>query len=435
MLNKILKFFLVVFIVSCLPKFVYADSLSPEENQIRVNVSAEKNSQLQLLKKIVNINSNTTNVKGVRKVGEILRAQLQQLGFKTYWINEPRDMNRAGTLIAEHNGKNKNRILLIGHLDTVFPKQSKFQSFKQRGNIITGPGVIDAKGGDVILISALKALKKSHVLDDASITVVLTGDEEDSGKPTNISRKPLYDVAHKSKLALDFEWGISLDTGTIARRGVSSWSITTQGNEAHSAGIFEKNAGYGAIFELARILNTMRTKLSDEKYLTFNPGISLGGSDISFDANNSTANVVGKKNVIAKTAVAKGDLRFLTEKQQKSAQEKMLAIVKQHLPGTNATIEFKNGIPAMPPSRSNLWLLKKFSAVNKDLGYGNIRPLDPGMRGAGDISFVANIVSSSLSGLGPIGSGAHTENETLELNSLPITTERAAILIYRLTRA
>lgn len=432
---KIIVKTIFVFFIFFLTNIVYAESLSPEEQQIRANVAAEKNPQLLLLKKIVNINSNTTNVKGVRKVGEVLRAQLQQLGFKTYWVEEPREMKRAGTLVAEHNSKNKNRILLIGHLDTVFPKQSKFQTYTQHGNIAKGPGVIDAKGGDVVLISALKALKKSHQLDDANITVILTGDEEDSGKPTNISRKPLFDAARKSKIALDFEWGISLDTGTIARRGVSSWVLTTEGNEAHSAGIFEKNTGFGAIFELARILNTMRTKLGDEKYLTFSPGISLGGSEINFDSNTSTGKVVSKKNIVAKAAIAKGDLRFLTDKQQKAAQDKMLAITKQHLPGTNATIEFKNGIPAMPPTRSNLWLLKKFSAVNKDLGYGNIRPLDPGMRGAGDISFIANSVASSLSGLGPVGSGAHSENEALELNSLPITTERAAILIYRLTHS
>ena len=412
-----------------------ADSLSVIEKQISKYITQQKDEQLSLLEKLVNINSGTGNISGIRQVGEILRLQFEQLGFKTRWVEEPANMHRAATLIAERKGTAGKKLLLIGHLDTVFPKDSLFQKFERYGNIATGPGVIDDKGGDVVILYALKALQAAHALDNTTITVVLTGDEEDSGKPTTISRKPLFDAAYDSDIALDFEWAITSNTATIARRGITNWILATQGNEAHSSEIFQKSAGYGAIFELTRILNAMLTQLSGEKYLSFSPGLIFGGTTINYDKNKSQGSVFGKGNVIARTAMTKGDLRFLTVHQKLDAEKRILAIVKNHLPGTSASINFQDGIPAMPPSSSNLDLLKKYSRVSSDLEYGAIKPLDPGARGAGDISHIASIVSSNLAGLGALGTGAHSTKETLNIDSIPIQTQRAALLIYRLTHA
>lgn len=412
-----------------------AASLSVIEKQISQYVTQQKNEQLSLLEKLVNINSGTANISGVHQVGEVLRLQFEQLGFKTRWVEEPANMHRAATLIAERKGTTGKKLLLIGHLDTVFPKDSVFQKFERSGNMATGPGVIDDKGGDVIILYALKALQAAHALDNTTITVVLTGDEEDSGKPTTISRKPLFDAAKDSDIALDFEWAITPDTATIARRGITNWVLETQGNEAHSSEIFQKSAGYGAIFELARILNTMLTQLSGEKYLSFSPGLTLGGAIIHYDKNKSQGSVFGKGNIIARTAMTKGDLRFLTVHQKLDAEKRISAIVNNHLPGTTASINFEDGIPAMPPNSSNLELLKKYSRVSDDLEYGSIKPLDPGVRGAGDISHIASMVSANLAGLGALGTGAHSTKETLYIHSLPIQTQRAALLIYRLTHS
>lgn len=107
-----------------------ANVLSPIEKQISQIVAQQKNQPLTLLKKIVNINSSTTHIAGVHQVGEILRPQFEKLGFKTRWIEEPAAMKHAGTLIAERKGSAGKRILLIGHLDTVFPQNSPFQKFK-----------------------------------------------------------------------------------------------------------------------------------------------------------------------------------------------------------------------------------------------------------------------------------------------------------------
>jgi glutamate carboxypeptidase len=403
------------------------------QNKITHYLANHHQEQLSLLEQLVNINSGTTNLNGVHEVGELLRPHFQKLGFKVYWKEEPSSMQRAGTLIAEHIGHQGKKILLIGHLDTVFASNHAFQRFKQQANFATGPGVIDDKGGDVVILYALKALQAAGTLTDSNITVVLTGDEEASGKPTSISRKPLFDAALHSDIALDFEWAITLDTTTVARRGISHWIINTEGKEAHSAEIFQEKSGFGAIYELAQILETMRTQLSHEPYLSVNPGLILGGSSFQYDKDNSHGLVFGKGNVIAKTAMAKGDLRFMSEEQKKQAQKKILTLVNAVLPGTHASIHFQDGIPAMSPTAANKELLNKYSQASIQLGYGAVKPLDPGLRGAGDISHIASGVSASLAGLGPIGVGAHSDKETLDIKSLSIQTQRAALLIYGLT--
>lgn len=210
------------------------------DEQIKQFVSSHQQEQLSLLEELVNINSGTNNLPGVRKVGELLKSQFEALGFKLRWEEEPPSMQRAGTLIAEHKGGKGKRLLLIGHLDTVFPSNSPFQQFKRNGKQAMGPGVIDDKGGDVVILYALKALQAANSLKQANITVVLTGDEEDSGKPTSISRQPLRDVAKNCDLALDFEGAVTMDTATIARRGITNWVMSSQGTESHSAQIFQR---------------------------------------------------------------------------------------------------------------------------------------------------------------------------------------------------
>ncbi|KTD27987.1 M20/M25/M40 family metallo-hydrolase [Legionella maceachernii] len=427
-IKSLTLFFLLLFL-----PIVEAKDLTAIEKHIIRHISEQQDAQLSLLEQLVNINSGTENTAGVHQVGELLKTRLEKLGFTTHWQDIPPDIHRAGALIAERQGSKGKRLLLIGHLDTVFPSASPFQKFTRQGSYATGPGVIDDKGGDVVILFALEALEKVHALDDTTIRVVLSGDEEDAGKPTSITRQALLKAAQQSDIALDFEWSFTQDTATVARRGISSWTITTQGNETHSSAIFQKTAGDGAIFELSRILNTMRTRLSDEKYLSFNPGLILAGTQVNAP-KKTEGNAFGKINVIAKTAYATGDLRFLTKEQKQKAEKKIASIVNQHLPGTSASIHFQDGIPPMPPSSANLNLLQQYSEISDSLGHGKIKSLNPGVRGAGDISYVSSLVRGNLAGLGPIGTGAHSTKEKLDIHSLPIQTQRAALLIYRLTR-
>jgi len=422
-----------VLCLGLLPVFAYADTptLSSTEKTIADYISARSDEQLRLLERLVNINSGTQNVEGVRQVGEGLRPEFESIGFKTHWVELPPDMQRAGMLVAERDGTRGQRLLLIGHLDTVFPKDSPFGRFERRGNVATGPGVIDDKGGIVVLLYALKALNAAQILDEAQITIALTGDEENSGKPTSISRKPLIALAKNSDVVLDFEPTIPGHAST-GRRGVAHWLITTTGNEGHSSIIFSKGVGYGAVFEMARILDRMNNGLRGEHGLTLNPGIILGGTQVDYDRIRGRGDSFGRTNIVAGTAIAHGDLRYLSNAQREQARQKLAEITSRNLPGTSASLEFTEVLPPMPTSAESTGLFDRYSAISERLGYGKVELLPAERRGGGDISFIAPYISAGLVGIGANGTGEHSPQESLEVDSLVKQAQRAALLMHEL---
>lgn len=224
----------------CAPLAVRAQStasLTAAERTIVSAVDSHNAEALALLERIVNINSGTMNFTGVRQVGDVLRAEFDALGFTTRWVDGAA-FRRAGHLIAEHPGPGP-KILLIGHLDTVFEPSSPFQRYELlNDSTAKGPGIIDMKGGDVILLHALKALKDAGALDGMNVTVVFNGDEEDSGEPLNVARAALVASAAGARLALGFEDGAAdPKTAVIARRSAGSWNLKTTGQPAHSSQI------------------------------------------------------------------------------------------------------------------------------------------------------------------------------------------------------
>jgi len=413
-----------------------AAQLTPIEQKIIAEVKAHSPQGLQLLERSVNINSGTMNHEGVREVGKLFREQFDQLGFKTRWIDMPPAVQRAGHLVATREGKQGKRLLLIGHLDTVFEKDSPVQLWKRDGDRVRGQGVNDMKGGDVIIIEALRALQRVGALDNTTISVMFSGDEENAGDPIEVSRGDMIAAAKRSDIALAFEATVrnkeGKDTGTVGRRSSSSWELEVKGKQGHSSGIFTESAGYGAVYEAARILDGFRQQVI-EPDLTFSPGLILGGTETGTDDTGTKGQAAGKTNVIARTAVVKGDLRYLTYEQRDRARAKMNAIVAANLPGTSASIVFNDHYPPMSPTPGNLAVLKTYSQASADAGLGEIPALPPGQRGAGDIQFVAPLVDS-LDGLGAAGNGAHSPDEDLEIASIERATIRTAILIYRLTR-
>jgi len=413
-----------------------AAQLTPIEQKIIAEVKAHSPQGLQLLERSVNINSGTMNHEGVREVGKLFREQFDQLGFKTRWIDMPPAVQRAGHLVATREGKQGKRLLLIGHLDTVFEKDSPVQLWKRDGDRVRGQGVNDMKGGDVIIIEALRALQRVGALDNATISVMFSGDEENAGDPIEVSRGDMIAAAKRSDIALAFEATVrnkeGKDTGTVGRRSSSSWELEVKGKQGHSSGIFTESAGYGAVYEAARILDGFRQQVI-EPDLTFSPGLILGGTETGADDTGTKGQAAGKTNVIARTAVVKGDLRYLTYEQRDRARAKMNAILAANLPGTSASIVFNDHYPPMSPTPGNLAVLKTYSQASADAGLGEIPALPPGQRGAGDIQFVAPLVDS-LDGLGAAGNGAHSPDEDLEIASIERATIRTAILIYRLTR-
>jgi glutamate carboxypeptidase len=416
--------------------------LTALETRMAAAVDANSAADRALLEQLVNMNSGTMHLAGVLAVKDVLVPRLQALGFQVRWLPMDTVTGRAGDLVAEHpcpagTGHCGKRLLLIGHMDTVFEPSSTFQRYApvpdSAGKSATGPGVADMKGGLVIMLAALQAMKQASALDKAEIRIVLSGDEERPGAPLEKARHDLIEAAKQSDVALEFEPSLRADgqdTISIARRSSTMWHIEATGLSGHSSQIFGEHFGYGAIYELTRILDAFRTQLPEDG-LTYNVGLVLGGATAQMNAEQTGGEAAGKDNVIPPTAIAYGDLRTVSNEQTARAEDKMRAIVAQHLPKTDAKITFDEGYPAMAVTPAGRELLREWSDASDALGLGPVTEAGPMTRGAGDISFVASYVPG-LVGVGAMGKGSHAGGETIFLDSVSSQAKRNAVLMERL---
>ncbi len=426
-------------LVALLATNAQAQGLSPTEQRILEEVKAWQPEAIDLLERSARINSGTLNLAGVRATGEVFRKELEALGFKTVWIDMPRAMNRAGHLVASRSGPqgktSGKRLLLLGHLDTVFEADAPGPLWEREGDSARGQGVGDMKGGNVVVIAALRALHRAGALEDRTVTVMFTGDEEEAGHPREVSRRDMVELAKLSDVALSFEGAVTGPDGrpaaTVGRRATASFDLDVKARQGHSQGVFGPG-GHGAVYEAARILDGFRQQVV-EPGLTFNPGVILGGTEVAFDEANSKGSAAGKTNVIANQVTVRGDLRYLDYAQRDRAHARMREIVAQSLPGASASIAFRDSYPPMAVTPGNLKLLELYSQASSDAGLGTVGAVPPTARGAGDIQFIAPIIDS-LDGLGASGGGAHSPNERVDLSSLERSAIRAALLMYRLTR-
>jgi glutamate carboxypeptidase len=416
----------------CLSTSIFAQQLSDTEKKLIELIDKNYAETLALLEETVNINSGTFNLEGVREVGKVFEREFSKIGFQTEWIALPDSLRRAGHFVATKRGNSGKKLFFIGHLDTVFEKDMPFYPFTMVDeNTAKGQGVNDMKGGNVMVFATLKALGELGLLEDKTITVYFTGDEENAGDPSWVSRLDFVERAKLHDYALGYETAQGFNIATVARRGASGWTLKTTGRQVHSSAVFRETVGYGAIYEAVRVLNQFREVLAGEQYLTFNPGQIIGGSDISYNELSGEGKALGKTNIVAREAFVTGDLRFLGEDQKEAAREKMRKIVASNLNGTTAEIEFKDGIPSMPPTEGNMALVKVLDGVSQEMGFGEVRAGDPGSRGAGDISYVAEFLDC-IDGIGASGTGAHSPSETINMKEYPNLIKRSTLFVYRL---
>jgi len=401
-------------------------ALTPDEQKLAALVDAQSATFATDLEAAIKIDSATENLAGVRQMGEHFARQLAELGFESRFVELPAATGRAGHLVAEHKGTKGKRVLLIGHLDTVYPGAN----WRREGDTVHGAGVADMKGGDVVILAALRALHAAGALEGAQIIVIMTGDEEAVGSPVAVTRRDLFDAAKRSDVALAFESAIG-HTGTVARRGSASWELEVQGVTGHSSGIFSAAMGSGAVFELARILEGFRRELQPLDGLTISPALVVAGVEAELGRTGGTAS--GKTNIIPQRAVVRGDLRTVSAEQLAEAEQRMQAVTRANLPRTSAVLKFDERYPAMAPTAANYALLAQLDQASRDLGLGEITAFDPRGRGAGDIAFVSPPLPG-LDGLGLDGPGQHTTHEAGDLKQAPELVKRAAVLIHRLTR-
>lgn len=406
--------------------------LTPNEAQLVETIESGVNDAISFLERIVNMNSGSMNFDGVRQVGAAFAEELEPLGFKTWWV-DGEAFSRAGHLFATR-GNSGPHFLMIGHLDTVFELDSEFQTFTRLNeNQAEGPGVIDMKGGDVVMLEVVRALHAVGTLDNMTVTIALIGDEESSGDPLEVGRASLVEAAKKADIALAFEPGDGdPQTAVLARRGFTGWEVHASGVRGHSSAVFSDELGYGSIYEAARILTGFQQQLTGQELLTFNPGLILGGTSVEFDEENDRGSAVGKTNVISEKTIVTGDLRTISPQIREEVKAKMRAIVDDHLPGTDAEILFRDSYPPMGMTEGNERLLAMLSKASTDAGYDPVRAGDPADAGAADISFAAGLVSMALDGLGMTGDGTHTTKEWADLSTLPMQTIRSALLMQRI---
>ncbi|HVM37778.1 MAG TPA: M20/M25/M40 family metallo-hydrolase [Sphingomicrobium sp.] len=419
--------------VLALPEPAAAQLTRAEQTMVRT-VDAEQARTLAMLVRWVDQNSGSRNIAGNVAMGRMLRAELEPLGFAVEWVDKTA-IGRAGHLIARKRGRaGGKRLLLIGHLDTVFEPDSPFQRWRQEGDVGHGPGSVDDKGGMAVMVAALRAMQAAGTLKNANITIVLTGDEEDAGRPLAIARRELIAEGKRADAALDFE-SLAVengaDMGSIARRSVAGWTLKVTAPSGHSAGALMPGVSAGAAFELARIIEAFRRELP-EQHLTFNVGLAVAGTTASVDPNEIEGRASGKTNIIAGQAEARGDLRTLSLEQTERVRARMRDIVARSLTGAKAEISFEEDYyPPMAPTAGSRALLARLNLVNRDLGLPAMGELDPAKRGAGDIGFVARDVDG-LVGLGAAGEGSHSERERVDIPSIWRQAKRAAILMSRL---
>jgi glutamate carboxypeptidase len=434
-MHSLLRQFLPVcawFLASTAPRAEAA--ISPKEAEVVRAVDQATPAAFRLLEKSVNLNSGTMNFAGVREVGRLYEPVFADLGFTVRWIDGA-SWKRAGHLVAErHPEAARLKILLIGHLDTVFEHDSPFQRFEAGpDSTAKGPGVIDMKGGIAVTLLALSALSAADVLDSLAVTVFLTGDEENSGKPNSLSRKELIDAARWADVAIGFEDGDGHPQHAVtSRRGSTVWRLRTWGRPSHSSQIFTPEVGSGAIFEAARILSTFHDSLQGEPYLTFNAGVILGGTIVDHKPAENRGSAFGKSNVVPESTLVDGDLRALTVEQFEKAKDSMRSIVAAHHPRTGAGIRFEDGYPPLAPSTGNSHLLDLYNRASQDLGFGPVTAVDPAKAGAADISFTEGLVEMAIDGIGLRGTGGHTVEETADLRTLPVQAKRVALTLFRL---
>ena len=330
-----------------------AQDLSPAEKALVRSVEARLGEEMAAIEKVVNIDSGTFNAEGVREVGRFFEKELQALGFATRWIPMPEAMHRAGHLLAERvspkpSGK---RVLLLGHMDTVFEGQG--HRFQNDGGVIRGAGVIDMKGGDVVLLFALKALESAGMLKGATVRVFLTGDEENPGLPTSESRRDARRGREGERRRPRLRAGVGVQRDDGPPRPKGSQHVVSRRHRLRRVippFVLRSRSGAGAIYEASRILDGFRAAFSAGN-VTVNPGLFLGGTDVAYDATKSAGTSAGKFNVVSRSATVKGDLRALDEAEREAAKARMREIVAASLPKASAKIEFDDVVPAVSGHR------------------------------------------------------------------------------------
>jgi len=375
-------------------------------------VSAETAPKWQnLLKKIVNINSGTQNIEGIYAAREVLIPEFEKLGFKADIYN----LDDGHKLVSMVVPGGKPELLLMGHIDTVFKKDSALQEYEVKEDKIYGPGIIDMKAGLVLMLELLKKFKDT---DQLKKFMVIINDDEEIGSPH--SHALVKKLVAGVKSGLVFEPGLPGGAVITSHSGVRWLTLSIRGKASHAG--LEPEKGINACVELSYKVAEI-SKLTDySKKLTVNVGVIDGGS---------------KPNVVCEHAKATIDIRFVERDDIEKTVRKIQDITEENYvyndyleAAPTAKLETLVAIPSMPSSHTKrLYGLLKVAGENigqevkgSHVGYTS------------DANHLVDTGMDLLIGLGPYGGGMHTDSEFLKISTYEERLELAEALIKEILR-
>jgi glutamate carboxypeptidase len=369
---------------------------------------------LEDLKNIVNIDSGTFTKAGIDRVGAYLQKRFQAFGFSTRF---ERQEEYGDHLVATHAGKSQHgpRIVLIGHIDTVFPEgevERRPFSISQRDgmHIAMGPGVLDMKSGVLIGMYALRLLIEGQEANYSSVTFICNSDEE-IGSPS--SRPLIQELARQADAVLVLEPGRAKETIVSSRKGCGQYRVEVHGVPAH-AGV-EPDRGRNAILELSYQVQKMQALNGTIPGATLSVGIIRGGD---------------RTNVVPDYAYFDMDVRTADQASHKALEAAMRQVTYQNkLNGTRITLSGSMLCLPFERNKRNAHLVELAKEAGSELG---LKIQDAGSGGASDANTTSAMGVPTLDGLGAGGGLAHNPGEFIELDYLPVRVALATGLLRRI---
>ncbi len=369
-------------------------------------------SAISLLERLVQENSFTGNPRGGALVAEMLAAELQAIPEMTDVRQIPSD-RFAPHLVASTNRKQTDFIALVGHLDTVFPPGT-FEGFRRDGDLLRGPGVLDMKGGLVVVLEALRALSHVGVLNDIPVRLVIVSDEE-VGSPEG--RQVIERELVGARAALVFEAGRAKDAVITSRRGTGSGRAVALGRAAHSGNAHAEGAN--AIRALCRFVEYAEALTDYARGTTVNVGVIRGGTS---------------KNTVPDHAEALLDLRYVRLADSEALVSKLEEAARRSaIAGTTVTFTKELARPPLERTDANVALYRDYAACARASGLGDGEA--PLIGGGSDAATTAAMGITSIDGLGPRGKGFHTHEECVEVETLGPKAEALARFLMKNLRS
>lgn len=359
---------------------------------------------LSQLETLVNIDSGTGYQTGLTKVEDLVIEQLKSIGADVKTTNATPSAGR--NILATLQGTGKGKMLLLAHTDTVFPEGTAAKRpFKIMDGKAYGPGVMDDKGGILLGFESLKILQELNFQNFEKITFLINPDEE---KGSFGSRELIKETAKQHDVALVLEFGSPQDKVTSWRKGIGYYGFEVKGRAAHAGAEPEK--GCNALLEAAHQTLQLRNLGNARKNTTVNFTVFQAGD---------------RPNTIPDFAKVQADVRVL-QAQEYTRLERDFTRLSQNklLPCTEIKVISDRGRPPFSPNPKTDALVKKAQAIYQTIG------LKLGVEGSGggtDGNYAASVGTTTLDALGPVGGGAHSPDEYIELN-------RIAPRIYLLTK-